>query len=90
MVEILSVIKNIGQAKGVVGFVIGCKSRSGNLRHREHPCHKLLHVFIFRAKLSVRENLNLDSAVRFFLYLLGKFRHCNMNGVRFAQTMAPV
>ena len=87
MIEILSTVKNIWKSKGVVGFVVGCKTRSGHLGHGDDTGHQLLHIFIFRSKLSVWEDLDLDSSICAFFDHVRKFSHGNMNCVCFTESV---
>ena len=87
VVKIFGAVKYIWKAEGMVGFIISSKTRCGYLCHGDNACHQLLHIFIFRSQLSVWEDLDLDSSICTFLYLICKLSHCNMDCMSFTKTV---
>ncbi len=87
MIEILCVVKDIGQAKGIVRLVIGRETRRRYLGHGNDAGLQLLHVFILTAQLTVGENLHLHAAIGLLIDLLRKLRHGNVHGMGLRQAM---
>ena len=87
MVKVFRIVKDIGKAEGMIGFVVGGKAGSRYLGHGNDTGHQLLHVLIFRTQLSVWKDADLDSSVCPFLHLVCKFCHCNMYGMGLAEAV---
>ena len=88
MIKVFRIVKDIGKAEGMIGFVVGGKAGSRYLGHGNDTGHQLLHVLIFGTQLAVWKDADLDSSVCPFLHLVCKFRHRNMYRMGFAEAVS--
>ena len=87
MVKVLCIIENVRKTERIVPLLVGRQDRSRDFCHSDHTCRELLHRFRLASKLCVREDLYFDPAVCTLFHFLGKFFHCDMHRMCFAQTM---